>query len=332
MRLHLKRGQKITLAIVLAVLFLVFTALAIAYSYLPLRIAHMKKLAESKEGRLSEVEILCFDVGQGDCTLITLPDGKNVLIDGGTGETGEFEEVVSTLYAKGVKNIDYLILTHILHAGWLSLIFDFFTVDRIFMPDCSLTMIDKNFAKFYNTVEKKHKDKVTISSRGVSFGEGDYSFEFLMPYSPDNPYGQYAAMHSPNVTFNSFDDASAVLYFEYKGFKSVFMSDFSKSQSQLLLDDVAVDETLPHFFGIDFLRVPDHGDDDGLNEDLLNVMAAKICVISVGSGNEKGDPEAVVLQALSAANEEAIILRTDLDGSVSIHIEGSNNYEINHSR
>lgn len=333
MRIILDRTGKRVLIVICVILSIVFIVTTVFYAYKPfLEKEHLKNLALKKEGRFDGVEIICFDVGQSDCTLITLPDGKNVLIDGGTGDRKEFEEVASTLYARGVENIDYLVLTHILHTGWMSKAFEFFSVGKIFMPDCSLTRIDKNYTAFYNEVEKNYKDKVTVSARGVSFGEGEYHFEFLMPYSPDNPQGQYAQLHSPDITYNMLDDSSAVLYFEYKDFKGVFMSDLSKEQCELLLSDVVVDDDLPHFFGIDFLRVSDHGDDDGLCEDLLNVMSATICVISAGVSNEKGDPEAVVLKALSSANADAQILRTDLDGSVSIHIKGGNNYEINHSR
>ena len=51
-----------------------------------------------------------LDVGQGDCSLFILPDGKTLLIDAGNRADGD--EIADYLKGKGIGRIDYLIATH----------------------------------------------------------------------------------------------------------------------------------------------------------------------------------------------------------------------------
>jgi competence protein ComEC len=57
----------------------------------------------------NELNITYLDVGQGDSSIIELPDGKTMVID--TGKTGR--EVASFLKYRGKKTVDALILSHI---------------------------------------------------------------------------------------------------------------------------------------------------------------------------------------------------------------------------
>ncbi|PIY16538.1 MAG: DNA internalization-related competence protein ComEC/Rec2, partial [Elusimicrobia bacterium CG_4_10_14_3_um_filter_49_12_50_7] len=62
--------------------------------------------------------VTVIDVGQGDCSLIQLPNGKTVLVDAGSGGVGwnPFDAgttiVVPFLKKMGVKHIDYIVMTH----------------------------------------------------------------------------------------------------------------------------------------------------------------------------------------------------------------------------
>jgi hypothetical protein len=56
------------------------------------------------------LQVAFLDVGQGDSALITFPDGKTMLIDG--GETSEGVALVGKLRRLGVQQIDWLVATH----------------------------------------------------------------------------------------------------------------------------------------------------------------------------------------------------------------------------
>ena len=50
------------------------------------------------------------DVGQGDCEIVQFPDGRNIIIDGGTNETSS--ELVKTIKSYGINRFDYVVATH----------------------------------------------------------------------------------------------------------------------------------------------------------------------------------------------------------------------------
>ncbi len=64
----------------------------------------------------NSLRIYFVDVGQGDCTLIQTPENKNILIDGGGSEFGNFDVGEKTLLpyllARRITTIDYMIISH----------------------------------------------------------------------------------------------------------------------------------------------------------------------------------------------------------------------------
>ncbi|MHB0997447.1 MAG: MBL fold metallo-hydrolase, partial [Elusimicrobiales bacterium] len=65
-------------------------------------------LVFSAPGLMAQFSAHFINVGQGDSTYIVLPNGHNVLIDGGPSG----QPVYNFLKAKGVKTIDHVVLTH----------------------------------------------------------------------------------------------------------------------------------------------------------------------------------------------------------------------------
>ena len=61
------------------------------------------------------LKIYFVDVGQGDCTVIQTPNGKNLIIDGGDKDTYDYGEkvVLPYLLDRKIKQIDYLIVSHV---------------------------------------------------------------------------------------------------------------------------------------------------------------------------------------------------------------------------
>lgn len=57
----------------------------------------------------SKLNIFYFNIGQADCTLVTI-NNKNLLIDAGNKSDGEY--IVEFLKKKKLNNIDYFIITH----------------------------------------------------------------------------------------------------------------------------------------------------------------------------------------------------------------------------
>lgn len=85
------------------------------------------------------LEVHFIDVGQGDSTIIKLPDNKNLLIDAGPeSNSTDLINYLQNVYFKDKenKNIDYFVLTHSDedHIGGAPLVFDTFNVLSVYRP------------------------------------------------------------------------------------------------------------------------------------------------------------------------------------------------------
>lgn len=90
--------------------------------------------ATATELQDSDLTVHYLDVGQGDSTLILLPDETVMLIDAGTSSEGK--NVVSYIKDLGISTIDYFIVTHSDsdHCGGAFRILDEFVVKNIYRP------------------------------------------------------------------------------------------------------------------------------------------------------------------------------------------------------
>ena len=83
------------------------------------------------------LEVIFFDVGQGDCALVIspAPDQKVIVIDGGFKSTAR-ASIGPYLEARGIDTIDLMILTHpdMDHVSGLRALIDDFTVLEIWDP------------------------------------------------------------------------------------------------------------------------------------------------------------------------------------------------------
>lgn len=75
-----------------------------------------------------------IDVGQGNASFVSLPDGTKILIDGGSASQGE--KVSNFLKSRGVSTLDYIIATHADsdHIGGLQRVLELFEVKNILRP------------------------------------------------------------------------------------------------------------------------------------------------------------------------------------------------------
>ena len=110
------------------VILLVVFAIAIIISYSP---------SNEDINIITDFQIHYLDVGQADSSVVFLPDGKTMLIDGGNQDDGRF--ISSYIRKNGRNNIDYLIATHPHedHIGGLQNIVENFDIADIYMPRVS---------------------------------------------------------------------------------------------------------------------------------------------------------------------------------------------------
>ena len=236
-------------------------------------------------GSRNGLTITFLDVGQGDSSVIELPDGKTVVLD--TGRTGR--ETLSYLKYKGIDSIDTLILSHPHpdHTGGLNRLSEKFKIREIW-----------NNGKHMLLQEFAHIPQRTLKRGDVIEGT-DYRFHIFHPYS------EFYTLHG-----NSHDSANNdSLVLKLDGLRASFL--FTGDIEEEAEDDIA---HLGMSLRSDIIKVPHHGARSSANSFFLEAASPEIAVISSGRHNRFGHPHEETLNALKGITT----LRTDIDGAIRI--------------
>lgn len=230
-----------------------------------------------------EARIDFLDIGQGDSTLIRTPGSDPILVDGGPPGGG----IESALDSAGVDRLAAVIATHadLDHVGGLYDVFENHRVDRYMFDGSPKPLLDQ---------ARQAGAKPLRLAGGDSFRSDSLTVEVLWP-PPRSP--DFLPPGDRNIR-------SVTLLVSWRGFR-------------LLITGDGEAEAVPVDPGpLDVLRVAHHGSDDAGLANLLDETAPRLAVISVGEDNPYGHPTPDTVAALAEAGVP--VLRTDLDGSVSL--------------
>ena len=233
-----------------------------------------------------------LDVGQADCSLISLPDGRHILIDAGNEEDGDL--IVDYLKNSGISKIDYIIGTHPHedHIGGLDEVINSFTVGKIILPRIDESDITGTIV--YEEVLLAAKE----SRREVLRG-----FAGLELIKDENVTLTCVAPNKDN--YSSLNDYSVVLLFSYGETEILFTGDAEvKSEKEILAADFDI--------SADILKVGHHGSKTATSDAFLKKVNPEYAVISVGEDNIYTLPDEEVIDKLS----DISVLRTDEKGSI----------------
>lgn len=234
---------------------------------------------------------IMLDVKQGDSSLLILPNNKgNILIDTGGIYNGNVvtNTIIPTLKSRGIKSIDYLIITHgdYDHMGEAMNLVKNFKIEKVIFNCCEYNELEQRLIKVLN--KKKIKYYSCINELNID----KYKLHFLNTKEYDNE-----------------NDNSNVIYFKYNNYKFLFMGDAGIEKEKDLLKKY-------NLGNIDFLKVGHHGSNTSSSKNFINIINPKYSLISVGLNNRYGHPKDSVLNILSNSQ----IYRTDKNGSIEIKI------------
>lgn len=279
------------------------------------------------------------DVGDGDCILIKLPDGKTALIDCGENTDRVYKNVTAKLSQNNVSKIDYFILTHpdVDHIGNATKIIDEYKIENLFVSNIH-SLILSDFPSLKSVIDKANLKTIKIISNKI-FNEittSQYFFAFLSPTAnifdkEYNPHEQLLlAPQSPTVINN----LSPIIYFECKGVRFLFTGDAGLKQEEFVLNNYNAGyyersfsnlDKKVNLDGIDFLKVAHHGSADATGKQFLELLLPRYAVVSVGVNG--GNPSTATLERIiSTANSE--ILRTDTLGDIVVSIDNKGTVKI----
>lgn len=243
-------------------------------------------------------EFHALNVGQGDALLLRTPSGENILIDGGPGETvlEELGEVLSPLDRK----LDLVILTHPHedHVAGLVAVLSRFEVEHVVLS----APVYNNRA--YDALVKL----IQVQSIPYAFADddNDYVFseltlDFVFPFAPFT-----------GDSLDNVNNASPVIVATWRNVSILLTGDAEQEVEEALLNaGVSLDA--------DILKAGHHGSRSSSTLAFLEAVSPALMVISCGEGNSYGHPHEETLQ--KAEDIGAAVLRTDLDGRISIGFE-----------
>lgn len=240
-----------------------------------------------------ESAVTFIDVGQGDCTLIRLFDGRTILID--AGESGSDEIINEYIYDCGIDTLDYVIATHphADHIGGMEGVIREFDVKKIYMPKATATT--KTYERFLRAVKEKGL-KITTAKAGVKMIDEDgISAEFLAPVKSQ---------------YDDLNNYSAVLKLTCGKVSFLFTGDAEAEAERQIDADV----------GADILKVAHHGSSTSSSAEFISRVWPEVAVISCGEDNSYGHPHNKVMERLELAG--ARCYRTDVNGNITVVTNG----------
>lgn len=266
-----------------------------------------------------------IDVGQGDCALITTPEGRNILVDGGGTVTfGKPKEawknrkdpyevgakvVVPLLKKRGIHQLDAIILTHgdQDHAGGIQAVLDSIPVQALFING-TLTGT-KTIKDMIHTALSKKIKLYTISGGQQIKPDSRTMLTFLAPVKPkDHSAGDIPFIKEQN-------HVSIAFLMEMDDARFLFTGDMDTASEQAVLQKLGSSSSLG---SPDVLKVAHHGSHTSTSEEWLDFWKPRAAVISVGVSNSYGHPHPDTLDKLKKRG--IIIHRTDEMGEIQMQV------------
>jgi len=290
--------------------------LSIAYSILGFAtgfILLLSFLTSLPDGKLHAV--FC-NVGQGDAIYLRLPDGRDMLIDGGPNE--KVIDCLSRHMPFWDRAIDLVFLTHPEHdhLGGLMTVVDRYSVGSMILT--SATVFNEAHREFLTTLDKKHIPLRQVTSGSV-VKVGSVSFAVLWPSESymAQKWPHIAQAGTPTVLGAATDlnEGSLVLRVSYGTFSLLLPGDADTSvESDYIRASPLANKP------VTVLKIPHHGSKTGISESYVKTLRPSLAILSVGK-NSYGHPAPELLTML--ANQGIRLLRTDKGNDVVIESDGS---------
>jgi competence protein ComEC len=273
-------------------------------AYLSLIALPLSLTRDARPPRPGHLRAVFLDVGQGDATLVQLPDGRALLVDAGGIPATSFDfggrVVAPALRALGVRRLDEIVITHADqdHIGGA------LTLARRFSP---------------RTVREgapvpPNPDLRALAAHAAASGA---AWRTVQAGDVDRMAGvDIRVWHPPIPDWERQkvrNDDSIVLEFRYGDVSILLPGDIGREAESLIAPRLDLAPLV-------ILKAPHHGSAGSSMPAFIRAARPAAVIFSAGRHNRFGHPAPVVLQRYRAAGAE--IYRTDEDGAVTVETDG----------
>ncbi len=262
-----------------------------------------KSVSSGMVPRDGKMHIRFFDVGQGDAALIVMPDGADVLVDG--GPDGRIAELLGRALPPYDRSLELVVLSHphVDHLSGLLEVLKHYKVEKIMMYEESGGSF--TYKEWLRQIESLNIP-VIYPRYDDALTYGGATLKILGP-------GAHVAQSTPAEEKEGLNDNSLVLLAAYGDDSALFMGDAGEAEEKELLEKTGD-------LDADILKVGHHGSKYSSSLDFLKQISPAYAIISVGAGNSFGHPGFRTVRNLS--RKGAQIFRTDINGSIDALLDG----------
>jgi competence protein ComEC len=260
----------------------------------------------------SALDVIFFDVGNGDAALVSTPLDRHILIDTGprspSGSAASYS-VLPYFRQQGIRHLDAVLITHPDedHLGGLPSILREVSVGRVFRSGRSA---DTELYAETRRVLEEQKVSTRQVERGDTLSVGSsVQLQVLGPPGPD--------------TFGSVNEASVVSRLVYGRTEMLFPGDVEAQAEGVLV------RTYGRSLRSDLVKVPHHGSKTSSTSSFVRSVSDSSethAVVSVGEENPHGMPHRVVMNRWQEAVED--VHRTSVRGAVWMRADGEDVWRV----
>ncbi len=292
----------------------ILLSLAAFFALFEIGVPFSNSVLARNEGKL---QVMFFDVGQGDCILLHTPAGKNYFIDFGkanySGAAIE-QAALPFLRAEDIMRIDagFISHMHVDHYGGAPAVLEHCSVGALYS---SGERVPGFLARQLDTEANSFRVLTRVLARGDTL-------------QLDSDLVLYVTSPDPHVRTSELTDYGENIHNGMLAFKLVyrhtsflFLGDLERSDEEAMLANYG------SFLRTNVVKVAHHGSLTSSSRAFIAGASPQYAVISVGEYNHFGHPAPAIVRRWMAGG--ASVLRTDRDGAVLLVSDGNEVRRVN---
>ena len=242
-------------------------------------------------------QMVFYDIGQGDATLVRFPGGSTMLIDGGPNEAGD-DVIIPHFLELHLKTLDYMVISHpdADHCGGLDEIIEEVEVGEVW--ENGQTKDTMTYEEFSDAVDDYDITRKTVD-RGYS--ETIDGCKVKVIYSDEG--------------WSDYNSNSLIITIDCEDIILLLTGDATEESEDDLIDLEG------YSLASDVVKVPHHGSPNH-SEDFAQYISPEIATISCGVDNPYGHPDGAVITEWEVAGAD--VYRTDIDGTITVDAKDGN--------